>query len=219
MVACFVALVPAFLTAGTVLALTSEGTPEAPTVPGQVAPETLDLPSPETEPRRFVTGGAVPAADTASIRPLESRPRKPASISVPSLGIAAWVAQVGAAEDGIRVPQPVTVGWYRQGPRPGEIGRAIMIGHLDSVEGPAAFTELPSTEVGSRIEIVDRGGETHAYEATKVVDVAKSEFPADRIYESRGAAELVLITCGGEFDSETGYEDNLIVFAKATSTR
>lgn len=218
-IACFFAFVPAFLAGGTVLALTSDGPPEAP--PSALAAlETPGSPGPGSESRRFVTGGRVPPmTTTASLRPLERRPKRPATLSIPSSGITAWIVRVGAAEDGIRVPQPTDVGWYRQGPRPGEVGRAIVIGHLDSAEGPAAFTGLPSTEIGSRIEIVDRGGETHAYEASKVIDVAKSEFPADRIYESRGTAELVLITCGGEFDPETGYEDNLIVVAKATSTR
>lgn len=44
--------------------------------------------------------------------------------------------------------------------------------------------------------------------------VGKDEFPADSVYGSSQRPVLVLVTCGGEFDPETGYEDNVIVFAR-----
>lgn len=35
-----------------------------------------------------------------------------------------------------------TVAWYVLGPRPGELGKAVMAGHLDAKTGPAIFWRL-----------------------------------------------------------------------------
>lgn len=215
-VATFVAFVPAFLAGAGVLALTSKGSPPLPP-PSEQALEApaSDLPSTQRQARRFVTGRSGQPADPSTIRPLQRRPAKPASISIPSARIESDVVEVGAADDGILVPPAAQVGWFRLGPRPGEIGRAIVIGHLDSAEGTAAFTSLTAVEEGGRVVVIDREGERHPYEVAGMLDVAKSDFQAEQVYESRGRAELVLITCGGAFDPDTGYADNLIVFARA----
>ena len=45
----------------------------------------------------------------------------------------------------------------------------------------------------------------------------KTSFPADRVFDAADGARLALVTCGGEWvGGDTGYADNVIVFARAT---
>ena len=41
----------------------------------------------------------------------------------------------------------------------------------------------------------------------------KTQFPARQVYASHGYSALQLVTCGGEFDSNTGsYLSNIVVY-------
>lgn len=68
----------------------------------------------------------------------------PLRLSLPRLRIDADVEQVGLAPDGaMDVPERFdTVGWYRLGARPGELGNAVLAGHLDAKTAPAIFWRL-----------------------------------------------------------------------------
>jgi len=90
-----------------------------------------------------------------------------------------------------------------------------VLGHLDSLDGPAAFTALPEAARGTELTITDRLGNEHGFRVMRTLEVPKSTFPAEKVYGSSGHPSLALITCGGEFDPQTGYENNVIVFARA----
>lgn len=47
----------------------------------------------------------------------------------------------------------------------------------------------------------------------------KDNFPGDRVYASKGTAELRVITCGGGFSKQTGYDGNVVVFASLVEVR
>jgi hypothetical protein len=42
----------------------------------------------------------------------------------------------------------------------------------------------------------------------------KWSFPSDAVYGASPDAELRLITCGGRYDRDSGYVDNVVVFAR-----
>lgn len=213
-------LVPALLGGGAVLLLTSGGAPpprEAPTAstPISAVPAVEQQRSPEAgRVRRVVTGHPSPPIDRGP-QPTEERPAVPASVTISALGIDAPIKPVGSTGDGIRVPPVYEAGWYRRGPRPGEPGRAIVLGHLDSIDGPAAFTPLPGAEPGVELTITDRAGVAHGFRVLRTLEVPKATFPTREVYGGSRRPSLALITCGGDFDPETGYEDNVIVFARA----
>ncbi|MEA2404172.1 MAG: hypothetical protein QOE08_819, partial [Thermoleophilaceae bacterium] len=92
-----------------------------------------------------------------------ARPAPPRRISIPAAGIDAGVDAVGRTPTGIEVPAVGRAGWYRDGPRPGEPGRAVVIGHLDAANGPGLFALLPGVANGTRVALVDARGVTHAY--------------------------------------------------------
>lgn len=166
--------------------------------------------------RRVVTGapGSVDPVADDGVGPVEPRPAAPARIAIPAVGVDATIVPVGATADGIRVPPVYEAGWYDKGPRPSEPGRAIVLGHLDSLSGPAAFTQVPEAETGDEVIVTDEDGLTHTFRVEHTVEVSKSDFPAEEVYGATSQPSIALITCGGDFDSESGYENNVIVYAR-----
>lgn len=205
---------PAIAVGAAVAALTT-GEPPGPDPPTIAAGASAADGGREAKPvRRVVTGRSAEPRPKGPAQPLGERPGRPARIVVRELGLDVPTVPVGATDDGIRVPPVDEAGWYRSGPRPGEPGRAIVLGHLDSLDGPAAFTLLPDAKPGMVIEVVDRAGKPQRFEVTRVREVPKSRFPAEAVYGVTRRPLLAVITCGGEFDPESGYENNVIVFAR-----
>jgi sortase (surface protein transpeptidase) len=214
-------IVPAVLAGGAVLLL-SDRSPEG-VSPLSTPAQLSAVPRIEAAPaggessnvRRVVTGDPAAAAPTESgVQPTEDRPSPPARIQIPDVGIDTTVVPVEATDDGIAVPPVYEAGWFDEGPRPSEPGRAIVLGHLDSLSGPAAFTQLPQARPGSDVIVTDEAGVTHTFRVLRTLEIAKSSFPADEVYGATRRPGLALITCGGKFDSDTGYENNVIVFAR-----
>jgi LPXTG-site transpeptidase (sortase) family protein len=160
--------------------------------------------------------GTRAAGPSTSAAPrVERRASRPVSIAIPAAGVDARVVPVGLGADGaMEVPAVDLAGWYRLGPRPGERGPAVIVGHVDSREGPAVFHRLGQLRQGDRI-VVGRGSEAAVTFAVERVErVAKESLPVGRIWNRTSQPVLRLITCGGSFDRTTGhYRDNVIVFA------
>jgi len=160
------------------------------------------------------------AAEVQAGRPVASRrrgprPAVPRTISIPSVGVRAIVEPVAARAGALRVPEVGRAGWYDAGPRPGEAGRAVIIGHLDARKGPGLFAQVPSLRRGSAIAVTDSRGERHRYRVIGTAQVEKERFPADEVYGGSKAPVLVLVTCGGPFVKGEGYRDNVLLYARA----
>lgn len=143
------------------------------------------------------------------------RPAPPGRIEIPAADVDAGVEAVQAKAAGIEVPPQGWTGWYDGGPRPGEAGRAVLIGHLDSTSGPGVFARVPSLSRGERIDITDNRGEVHSYRVVGLTQVHKSRFPTDAVYGHARNPVLVLVTCGGPYVEGRGYRDNILVYARA----
>jgi Sortase domain len=142
------------------------------------------------------------------------RPAPPVRISIPAAGVDAGVQAVGEREGAIEVPTVGRAGWFSAGPRPGEPGRAVVIGHLDTRHGPGVFARVPSLPTGTGISVLDRRGSVHRYEMVGSAEVSKRRFPASHVYGASAAPVLVLITCGGRF-RHGHYRDNVLLYARA----
>ena len=154
-------------------------------------------------------------SDELGARALEPRPARPTRVEIPEAGLAIEVEPMGARGDRFDLPRPHVVGWYRGGPRPGEPGRAILVGHLDTKTGPAAFARLPEAQPGQSVVIKAADASTLRYRVTDAVRVSKSTFAAASLYGPSRRPGLVLITCGGRFDQRSGhYLDNVVVLAR-----
>ncbi len=141
---------------------------------------------------------------------------KPVSVSLERIGVqSADVLGVGIEPNGeMEVPPPLDVGWYEYGPSPGETGSAVLAGHIASEGIDGAFRYLDRMEIGDVVEVGYDDGSVTRFEVTDLVQYDKYSLPFDDVFAEEGDPQLVLITCGGDFNSEArSYEDNVVVYA------
>jgi hypothetical protein len=167
---------------------------------------------------------AEPTAPATPTPPPTPLPRSPATtLRVPSLGVDAPVIAVRVGSDRqLETPpldKPKLVGWYQDGPSPGETGTAVAVGHRDTRTGPAVFAALAQLHPGSRIEARRADGRTAVYTVDRVRIFDKNRFPDKEVYGPSSRPELRVLTCGGLFTRRTGYSSNVVVFAHLTATR
>jgi sortase (surface protein transpeptidase) len=106
-----------------------------------------------------------------------------------------------------------TVGWYELGTRPGEIGSAVIAGHLDSKTGPAIFWRLRDLRPGDDIFVRSDDGVERRFIVRETETYPYDAAPLERIFAAANGADLNLITCGGTFDRRSeNYDQRLVVF-------
>ncbi|RIV41664.1 class F sortase [Micromonospora radicis] len=160
------------------------------------------------------------AAAAPSLPPL---PRaEPVEVRIPRIGVRAPLVSVAAdAAGALEVPpldRPGVAGWYRPGASPGELGNAVVVGHVDSPAGPAVFFDLGRLRPGDTVHIARADATVVRFAVDGVEAYPKDGFPTDLVYGPGGAVGLRLITCGGRFDQDRGeYVDNVVVFATRTA--
>ncbi|MEU9859662.1 class F sortase [Streptomyces sp. NPDC047971] len=148
---------------------------------------------------------------------------RPVRVRIPEVRVDAPVTEVGRdAEGAIDTPpahEKNLAGWYTGAVTPGEPGTAVVVGHVDTPEGRAVFYELGALNKGDRVEIAREDGRTAVFSVHGVEVVPREGFPAERVYRPGALPELRLITCGGAFTRERGYEGNVVVFARLAAVR
>jgi sortase (surface protein transpeptidase) len=163
----------------------------------------------------------VPAADAPAAQSFRSvrgyqQVAVPVRLRIPAAHVDTPLDRLGRAADGtVEVPSDfATAGWFQDGPRPGQPGPAVVLGHVDSKRGPAVFSRLPELVAGAEVFVDRADGSTAAFRVTATQRVPKAAFPTDLVYGPTLEPSLRLVTCGGTFDRATGsYRDNVIVYA------
>ena len=154
------------------------------------------------------------------IRPLpvgELDRSQPRFLVIPRIGVNAPVTEVGSTpEGGVAVPPLADhdlAGWYREGPSPGQAGAAAVVGHLDTVTGPAIFARLSELRPGDSVGVVRADHVVAVFVVYADLRTPKSAFPAAAVFRRPARPGIRLITCSGAFDrARRSYLDNLIVF-------
>ncbi len=162
------------------------------------------------------TGPIVAAPQSAAPGPVAA----PASLTIPLIGVTTKLITLGLTSDGsLQVPATTSVaGWYTGSPRPGAIGSAIIVGHIDSVSGPGVFFRLSELRKGDQVFVRRADGTLVKFLVTTVQQYLKDQFPTRAVYGPTPDAELRLITCGGAFDYATNhYLSNIVVYATEAS--
>ena len=161
--------------------------------------------------------GAGAAVRAAAVAPDVSPPVR---LGVPDLGLTTRLIGLRKDRSGaLQVPEdPQRAGWYSQGPAPGDDGPAVIVGHVDSVDGPGVFAQLRTLQPGAEIRVRRADGSLAVFVVRQVKSFAKRDFPTQLVYGEDQGASLRLITCGGEFDRRSGrYRSNVVVFAALQS--
>ncbi len=169
---------------GTVSQATKATTPKPTAVPQPSPTATKAIPTFVVSPVVTVTAAA------------------PAHLIIPSIGLDAPVENVNIQANGdLGTPEKNQwegVGWYSNGPRPGEAGSAVIDGHLDRPGGyPAVFWYLRNVQVGEMIMVVDANGKTLHFRVTRTAAYPPLEAPLQEIFGDTGGTYLNLITCAG----------------------
>lgn len=175
--------------------------------------------APAPKPLPTVEGPAVPITD-GSLSAQDMAPTiAPVNISVPAVSINMKVLPQGLAKDGqMDVPSNSHIaGWYQFGPGPkSATGTTVIVAHIDArIGGIGPFSRIKDLPAGSPITVQASDGSVQTYLTTAVQEFAKEGAPMSEYFDRSGAPRLVLITCGGKFNSKTGhYFDNIAVVAE-----
>ena len=155
----------------------------------------------------LIVGPVLPAAE-------------PLRLSIPRLHVGSRLVRLGMDDRGaMQVPlDPATAGWYRLGPTPGELGPAVIAGHVTWNQAAGVFFRLAELRGGDSVEVARDDDRVAVFEVTHVARFEKSKFPTRAVFGGVDYAALRLITCGGEYDSSAHrYRDNVVAFARLVS--
>ncbi|MCG3756614.1 MULTISPECIES: class F sortase [unclassified Amycolatopsis] len=165
---------------------------------------------------------APPAAAPASSAAAAQQVADPVSLDVPSIDAHSSLVPLGLNDDKtVQVPpvdQPLQAGWYHFGPKPGQVGPAVVLGHIDGNHQKGIFWRLHEMKKGDKVVIGRKDGSKATFTVTKVDQIAKKTFPTEAVYGNTTDSQIRLITCGGAFDAEKkSYLDNIIVYGTLDS--
>jgi len=137
-------------------------------------------------------------------------------VQIPAIGVDSELMELGLKADGTMEvpPEGFPAGWYTGAPTPGELGPAVIAGHVDWA-GPGVFYDLHRIQIGDEVTVTRADGSAPVFRVVRVEQYPKVGFPTDEVYGDIDRAGLRLITCGGVFNRATGHhDDNIVVFAE-----
>jgi Sortase domain len=141
----------------------------------------------------------------------------PVGLAIPAIGVATRLVRLGLEPDGaMAVPEDFgRAGWFAEGPAPGQVGPAVIAGHVDSGRGPAVFYRLRDLRPGDAVLVERADGTRLRFLVEQARSYPKARFPTAAVFGPATAAVLRLVTCTGAFDRvRASYRDNLVVFAR-----
>jgi sortase (surface protein transpeptidase) len=143
-------------------------------------------------------------------------PSPPVRVEIPAIGVSSSLVRLGLNPDRtMEVPGDFQVaGWFTGAPQPGQLGPAVIAGHVDSRTGPAVFYRLRDLRPGDQIRVVRADRRVVRFKVDSLASYPKQSLPPDAVYGATTTPALRLITCAGSFDrSSRSYRDNLVVSA------
>jgi LPXTG-site transpeptidase (sortase) family protein len=160
---------------------------------------------------------APPALDT--VTPVRLEP--PAwRLVIASIGVDAHIEPVGLdAQHAMASPSSLeTVGWFNQGPLPGQPGDAVIDGHYGLPSTPAVFRDLDRLRAGDTLQVIWPDGRQLQFRIATATVVSANSPPPPDVFTRSGPPRLTLITCGGRWEqSQRTYSERLIVTANLLS--
>jgi sortase (surface protein transpeptidase) len=138
----------------------------------------------------------------------------PTRLRIKAIGVNSRLMDLGLKKDGSLETPPgaFPAGWFTGAPTPGELGPAIIVGHV-RYNTPGVFARLTDVRPRDLVDVSRKDGSTAHFRVTRVEHFAKSRFPTKKVYGNIDHAGLRLITCGG-LDAKTNeFDENVVVFA------
>jgi len=141
--------------------------------------------------------------------PVDPNSKTPTHLEMDRVKIDAPIEPLATNPDtgALDTPDYGQAGWYSAGPKPGTVGRAVILGHrLDASGGDDVFATLADSKAGDKVIIDTDGGSQVTFVVKSVKTYAITDVPADEVYGPSKTAQLRLV-------APTGDNKDVIVFA------
>lgn len=139
--------------------------------------------------------------------------RRATAIRIPAMGVDQDLVELSVNGSSLQVPDDYfDIGWWRDGPTPGERGAAVMVGHVDSPTRPAVFYGLSGLVAGEQVVVERDDGSRALFRVRETVLYDRDQIPSAKVYRNEGKPGLNLLTCGGSYDQDGGYSGNVVVY-------
>jgi hypothetical protein len=144
-------------------------------------------------------------------------PGWPQKFTIPRFGVTAPFENLDLTK-----PQSVhapykwdDVAWFDLGPRPGEQGRALIFGHVDSTCCPAVFYHLRDMKAGDIVQVAYKSKSPLTFRVMWLNTYTNGGLPVSWMYARTKQRSILLITCTGIFHRDgTGYDHKFVAFAR-----
>jgi LPXTG-site transpeptidase (sortase) family protein len=147
----------------------------------------------------------------------QARPGLPVRLKIPGINVDSAFEYVGLTSQGaVGIPlDPNNAAWYNLGPRPGDVGSAVITGHVNWYYGATGvFANLRKVKPGDKIVVQDDKGADISFVVREIRSYDAAADAVDVFISNDGKAHLNLITCEGVWDrSAQQYTKRLVVFA------
>jgi LPXTG-site transpeptidase (sortase) family protein len=146
----------------------------------------------------------------------------PVRLLIPALDIDANMQLAGITLEGnMGIPSNFTdVAWYKYGPLPGEVGSAVIDGHVDNgLALPGVFKFLGNIQRGDAITVRMSNGKTVDFKVSAVDSYDYKNVSINTIFANTSKPILRLITCTGAWvQADRTYGQRLVVTAELVSS-
>jgi|SRR6266700_2239797 len=191
-------------------------------VPGALAGQRSPAAAAHPAPAASQAPAPSPTADDqlAAAQAIVAPAPPPVRLLVPAIGVNAQVEPVGQDATG-QMATPARaedVAWFQPGVTPGDVGNAVIAGHLDWTSGPAVFWQLAKLRRGDSLAVV-RENRSQARFLVDSTSTMSFDASTDSLFTRDGPPSLTLITCAGAWDRQRGtYLQRLVVHATLASS-
>lgn len=140
----------------------------------------------------------------------------PVRLVIPTLEINAKIQKVGINKKGnMATPSNFKdVGWYKYGTMPGDVGSAVMAGHVDNgLAFSGVFKRIGDLEKGDDVYVDTDDGRRILFVVTGA-EVYDYDAPAPEVFRENDGRYLKLVTCTGTWvESARTHGERLVVTA------
>lgn len=141
----------------------------------------------------------------------------PVRLKIPAISVNASLEYVGLTSNGhMGVPTvPAKAAWFNLGPRPGEIGSAVIDGHFGIWQNgqTSVFDNLYKLRKGDKLTVEDQKGVAITFVVTELRIYDQNQDATDVFSSNDGLAHLNLITCEGVWSRfKQSFPSRLVVF-------
>lgn len=170
-----------------------------------------------SQAKKNVIKSKLEIAKKAAVASKQASLTLPVQIQIPKINLSASLESVGLTPDGaVGVPKaPANAAWFNAGPRPGEKGSAVIVGHYGRWKNGdgSVFDNINTLKKGDKLYVKNEKGTTIAFIVKETKKYDPDATAVDVFNSNDGKSHLNLITCEGVWNKiSKSYSQRLVVF-------